>query len=163
MTAAGEGDSGFWTGPTKFIAGLAGLATAIAGLIGAVTAAGWFSPNDAPAGTDAPRPTSIVVAPTPEQPTRGTITLLYAGDALGCGLDLQFDIGDQTVVPTSASFTASGVQLGLQNYRSSGLIDCGFNGACEAQGAGQLQIADGAAFNIIWANTGVGICTLELA
>ena len=99
----------------------------------------------------------------PVQPETGSITLRYQGDFAACSLLLNVKIGNQAFVPTSNVFSADDVALGNQRYTIQGTIGCPLAGSCKASGSGQINVKDGGTYDVGWANTGIGQCTVRLS
>lgn len=98
----------------------------------------------------------------PVQPDFATITLRYTRDLLGCGLNLSFSLGGQTVVPTSSYHQVAYVALGRTHYVISGTIACPRWGQCMANESGTLVVRDGAIYDLLWRYTSFGVCAAQL-
>jgi len=96
------------------------------------------------------------------RPKFANITVNYTGDWYSCSLYLNMNIGNRSFRPTGNSYAVSGVPIGAQNYGISGTIGCPTQGVCQVSGYGTLNIADGEMFNVVWANTSYGRCTVQL-
>jgi len=96
------------------------------------------------------------------RPKFANITVDYTGDWYACSLYLNMNIGNKSFRPTGNSYAVSGVPVGTQNYGISGTIGCPTAGVCTASGYGTLNIWDGEMFNVVWANTSYGHCTVQL-
>ncbi len=99
---------------------------------------------------------------TPSQPQTTSVGLAYTGDVYGCTLPLTISIGEKSVTPQSNVSQMPGVELGNQPYSVSGQINCPMAGSCQASGQGIIDVTVGRTFNIVWQNTGVGMCTVLL-
>ncbi|WP_412061067.1 hypothetical protein [Rubrivirga sp. IMCC45206] len=115
-----------------------------------------------PVDTEPASPRAPTPREAPDEPERTTVTLSYAGDLYGCVLDLAFDVGDQSIRPSSNVVQLSGVELGRQPYRIRGTIGCPGIGACQADGAGTLAVEPGAVFDLVWSNDTPGGCSATL-
>ncbi len=184
----------------KTVGAISALLTAVAGLIGALTAVGVFDgdrdersattvvtepqrstevsqttshstvpapdtaagPDTAPPATAAPGQTTPSTQQTEVDP-RTAVTLAYAGDAAGCGLDISVDIADRSFRPVGLSFVATDVPVGVQDYQIRGTIGCPFVGQCEASGFGTIDVVAGRVFFVVWENVDFGLCDIALA
>jgi hypothetical protein len=110
-------------------------------------------PADAPAAAG--------LAPPPP-PRSATVTLRYSGDAYACTLDLALEVGPHRFVPTSNVYILYDLPEGPTAYSIGGAIACPTLGACTVQGAGTLDVRDGAVYDLVWQNTGYGQCQATL-
>ena len=97
--------------------------------------------------------------------TRGTVSVQYLGDALGCVLNLRLRMGGQDFAPVGNPFVVTNVTLGATQYAVVGNISCPSTAgavACVASGVGPLVLRNGAAYNIAWQNTAFGQCQVGL-
>jgi hypothetical protein len=114
--------------------------------------------NDRKASEPAP-----AVRPAPHIP-RGNVQLAYTGDLYACVLQLNIQIGDRSIFPTTNPAPLAGVPVGDQKYNVTGKITCGFGlAACVATGSGNVQVYDGAVINIAWQGQANGQCRVTLA
>lgn len=90
------------------------------------------------------------------------ITVAYAGDMYGCGLQLAMAIGGVEFVPMSNSFLVSNIPVGVQSYSIFGTIECLTLGSCVAGGIGQINVVPGGTYYIQWNNTAYAECTVQL-
>lgn len=107
------------------------------------------------------------VTTRPPQPAieRGTVTLQYLGDAMGCLLNLEITLGDRTFAPKVNPYFANDVALNTSQYQITGNISCpSINGplSCVAAGNGNLFLRSGYAYNVMWQNTAYGQCQVGL-
>ena len=79
-----------------------------------------------------------------------SINLNYMGDAYGCVLNLEINIGNQVIIPTSNTYIISGLTPGYNSYTIHGTINCGDFGSCLTDGQDQLFIENGANYYIMW-------------
>lgn len=100
--------------------------------------------------------------PKPAPPVTGTIFIRYTGDQLGCMLTLRIKIGKKSFVPTSNPYLISDIGLGEADYEIKGQISCPYVGICNASGSGSINVEDGATYDLVWVNTGIGVCSTEL-
>jgi hypothetical protein len=98
----------------------------------------------------------------PVQPPTATVTLRYTGDAYGCTLDLALQVGQSRFVPTSSIYVLDDLPEGPTAYSIGGAIGCPTLGACTVQGAGTLDVRDGAVYDLVWQNTGYAQCQATL-
>jgi serine/threonine-protein kinase len=96
------------------------------------------------------------------RPKFANITVAYTGDSYGCTLLLKINIGGRSFQPTGSSYAVSGVPVGVQNYGVTGTIGCRTAGVCTVSGYGTLNILEGSTFNVGWANTSYGRCSVQL-
>jgi len=96
------------------------------------------------------------------QPETGSIILRYVGDYAACSLVLNVKIANKAFRPTSNVFPVDDIALGNQRYTIQGTIGC-LIGVCNASGSGQIDIEDGATYDVGWVNTAYGQCTVVLA
>jgi len=82
--------------------------------------------------------------------TTVSANLLYMGDIYDCNLQLAVNIGGRAFKPSSNRVVLDQLNPGYQNYGISGLIECGYDGSCEATGSGQVFIQAGANYYIMW-------------
>jgi hypothetical protein len=148
---------------------------AMAGLIGALTAAGIFdqgsTPTPVPQGTSNTIPTTLAEQPqsSSQQPSpspapipspssnRASINLVYQDDSRGCALQLVVQVGSQSVEPTGNVYSMSNVETGVQQYAIGGVITCSITpGACYAQGTGSVDVAEGRTYYVTWQGTDDG-------
>ena len=150
----------FWSTLPGLLTAIAGVLTAIATLVGALVAAGVIGPRP-PAPT--PNPTSgPAPSSTSPSPAEASINVAYTGDPLGCLLQLSIRIDGQTAQPTGTQYTITNVPTGVQPYDIRGAISCTAAGVCQANGSGQIDVADGRTYFISWLNTAVGACAVTL-
>ena len=97
-----------------------------------------------------------------EKKPTGEITLQYLGDVAACSLDLRVRVADKTFRPTSNVYDVSGIRLGAAKYSISGAIGCPLIGTCTASGSGDIDVEDGAAYNVVWQNVGIRVCRVAL-
>jgi hypothetical protein len=109
---------------------------------------------------------SGLIAPKPgppEPPSRGTVSLAYAGDPYGgCNLQVTVRIGDQQVLPQGSFFTMQNVLLGSQPYEVRGNIHCAGVGSCQVSGNGFVEVTAGRTFHFQWQMTAIGVCSAVL-
>jgi len=100
------------------------------------------------------------------KPTTGSVKIAYEGDMYACRVAIRIEIGSKSFRPTGSAYRASGVPLGEQDYNISGGIGCptpsGAFVSCQATGSGSLDLSDGDTVTVSWANTGPGVCTVQL-
>ena len=93
---------------------------------------------------------------------RARITIVYAGDYLGCRLGLNVRIGDKTFQPSGNQYPVTDVSPGNQDYIISGQIACQAAGVCSVSGSGTVNIRDGGIYNVSWLNTAYATCSAGL-
>ena len=132
---------------------------------GGTISGGGVVNEEAEANLDRPLdPVDVQLPDTPEEPSseRAEISLAYLGDLYGCALQLQVQIGDRTFQPENAVYRIDDVPTGRQPYEISGVISCGVAGACEASGAGTLDVEPNAGYNVVWHSTEYATCDVVL-
>lgn len=183
MVAPGntEKPKSFWANLPVVVKAFAGLLTAAAALIAALSAAGVFE-SDEPSTTNAPA-TPITAAPLPAATAapvapiatagpaatpapvtaeRASIEIVYTGDEFGCNLPITVQIGDQTAQPTGNRYTMTNVMTGLQNYAISGTIACFTLGECRATGSGLIDVVANGSYLVVWQQLDVFTCQVTL-
>lgn len=168
-----ESKSGsFWTTLPGILTGIAAIITAVGGLVAALAAAGVFDDDDGDSAgpqdtvvtttiSGEQNPVSTTAAPQPAA-TTGTISVNYNPEGLGCNLLLEIDVGGAVFVPSGLQHVQTGVPLGDQSYAINGQITCATGFACDASGSGALSIADQRSYNVLWQESGFGLCEVFL-
>lgn len=166
MTSADKSKS-FWATLPGSMTAFAGVVTAIATLIGALVAGGVLHHGKIPPSTNAVTP--ILTGTVPESTTkpshaadRASIDLVYNCDRFGCLLQLNVQVGDQTVQPSGSRFTITDALVDPQKYTITGFITCISAGRCIATGSGVIDVADNQSYFVTWLNTAVGRCQVTL-
>ncbi len=99
---------------------------------------------------------------TAETKKKAFVFLEYTGDQLGCILDLAITIHDQTYYPTVNRIRVDNLPTGEVNYTITGAISCGYNGNCQVEGVGTINVISGKTYDVVWQNTQVGYCEMYL-
>lgn len=160
--------AGFWASMPNATKAVAGLLTAGAAFIGALTAAGLVGGDDPPdttttsvavtqatesttIETQAPTVATVATAATVATPERTTVNLVYSGNNLpNCSLFVEIRIGDQVVVPSGLQFSVSNIQTGDVEYAVGGDISCLDGSGCQALGSGVITIRENQNLFIEW-------------
>ena len=172
----GSTDKGSGSTTLRVVGLLAAIAGGAGALIGGLAAAGYI---DGAGGTSGPTteitttpPTSPPTTPptTPPPPARGTISVFYRTEGTPtCVLTPEITIGDRTAQPSDFTPAITDVLLGRQDYSISGIIECvddfGFASWCTIDGSGQIDVADGRSFFVVWNLPSVefGVCNMWLS
>jgi hypothetical protein len=92
------------------------------------------------------------------------ITIRYTGDAGGCSLNIAISLEENAreIVPTGNFFPVRNLTPGSDYYEITGIISCPLLGSCTAGGSGDVDIRDGAIYDIVWQNTGFAYCNIAL-
>src|ERR1700734_3159697 len=108
-----------------------------------------------------PKP-KVVVVPPPA-PVGATVMLRYNVDRHMCTPDLNMTLAGKSYHLATNPYAVSGVPLGVQHYTIDGLVSCPNRHPSKASGGGDINVREGAVFDMTWQAKPGGVGIMDIA